>query len=92
MKAKSKFVFFIMYFYTHKICNKRKHINVSYNFFNPLNNNIIYLLYGNEKHYGNLYDCNLLFDYQNKLLYKISKIKYKNPRTIFNYYSKEFSV
>lgn len=80
-------------FYTHKICNKRKHINVSYKIFNPtiIMKNIIYLLW---KNYGNLYDCNLLFDKTNKINYciKFQKLNQKS-RIILIYYSKSsFSV
>lgn len=36
-----------------------------------------------EKLYGNSYDCNLCFDYQNKLLYKI--LKNKTTIILINY-------
>lgn len=45
-----------------------------------------------EKHYGNVNDCNLLFDYQNKLLYKISKINTKTENNVNYLFQRVFRL
>lgn len=79
-------------FYTHKICNKRKNINVSYKFFNPtIIIIILYIYYGKTMEIYMIVISFLTTKKQNKLLYKISKIN--QIKDNFNYYSESsFSV